>query len=223
MAEQLPTISGLGNILEKNVILEKDDEISSTDAASKVVKLRFTSKQYVAFRDACNIFQVIAEHEDFPQFVAKVMNSDVPIRPASIKKQLIVPIVSAPTRIIITQPRKTDGTSYFTKPVPVNKEAKKLFDTVKKDIDTTTLKQDFTSGVTSVVDIKYFLKIYIQSNNLENNSFGIEVTKGLTAFAPNVIKQFDSLLIHNEGKSYIPKKNKMKIMSAYASDILAKK
>lgn len=223
MAEQLPTISGLGNILEQNVIFERDDEISSTEIASKVVKLRFTSKQYMALRDACNIFQVIAENENFPQFVAKVMNSEIPIRPASIKKQLITPIVTAPTKIIITQPRKAGNTSYFTKPVPVSKEAKKLYDAVKKDIDTNILKQDFTSGVTSVVDIKYFLKIYIQKNDLENNSFGIEVTKGLTAFAPNAIKQLESVLLHNEDKSYIPQKNKMKMMSAYASDILTKK
>lgn len=219
----MAALSGLSEFLKQSLIFESDpnDEVSSGSTA-KTVKLRFTVKQYVSFRDACNLFELLAKHPEFNDFVVKVINSDVIIRPNTIQKQLVEPILSAPTKVMVKTQRKSTGTSYFTNPVPVTKEAKRLYDTVKNNIDKDSLKVNFESEKTCVTDIKLFVNKYIQINQLDSSN-GIVLTKALVSFSPNTFKANNNDLIVQGGKSYIPKENKMKIISAMTSDILFKK
>lgn len=212
---------GFKDFKDKQVIFESYDV--DQDVLSKYVKLRFTPKQYAIWREACNMFDIIAKHPDFIGFVLKAIGSDLEIREQSIVKQLIEPIVTAPTKIVAQQSRTSTKVSYFTKPIPVTKEARKLYDAVKKDIDKTTLKQDVESDVTCVTDIRKFVNKYIKDNKLDNNVYGVELTKQFTSFAPKTIKAHEKDFVTHNGKSYMPTAMKMKVVSGMINEIAIRK
>lgn len=217
MTEQL-SLSGI----TENTIFEGDDSVvDSGKTPAKVVKLRFTAKQYATFREACKIFKVISLHPGFTDFVVKAIDSDVTIQTSSIQKQLVNPIVEAPLRI----PHKTEskGTekkeSYFTNPVPVTNEVKKLYYAVSRNVDKGSLKQNIDNGLTCVTDVRGFFTKFIHAHKLNASEHGVEISKQFASFAPKVIKSEDSNLKKVNDKSYIPKGNR-KIITLMVNEVL---
>lgn len=213
---------GFKDFKDKQIIFELNE--FDQDVSSKYVKLRFTPKQYAAWREACNMFNIISKHEGFNDFIIQAINSDVEIRVQSIAKQLVEPIVNAPTKIILQQSRTGESkVSYFTKPIPVTKEAKKLYDAVKKDIDKTAFKHDIESGMTCVTDIRKYLNKFIKDNKLDDNTYGIELSKQFISFAPKIIKANEKYFVTHDSKVYMPASLKMKIISGMINEIVIRK
>lgn len=213
--------TGLKNIRRSaKVIVENTDAAEEAKKIAKIIKLRYTVKQYDTFRDACRIFSIIASHPGFNAFVAKALETEV--RAVTIKKQLVDPIVNAPLKIPMKKIRKVGDSpkeSYFTAPAPVTPEVKRLYNIVKSKIDKETLKQNIDNDVTCVTDVKKFITTYIAMNNLVHPEHGIELSKGLNGLAPKVIKSNSDLIHRVENKYYIPKGDR-KIITLIMNELL---
>ena len=88
-------------VMSMNKEIDTDDQ--DVQESTRVVKLRFTRKQYQAFRDACKIFEVVSTDSKFIDFVKSVLGADVKV--PTINKQFVQPILEAPVRIPIKIPR----------------------------------------------------------------------------------------------------------------------
>ncbi len=196
-----------------------DTEEHEPQSKSKVVKLRFTNRQYEAFREACSAFEVMANDPNFSEFVKKVFGD---IKMSTVPSQLVNPIVEAPTRIPIKvrstrpagQPAKE---SYFTQPTPATDSAKQLFSKAAKYVDKEALRQDIPKGTTCITDIRILMSAYINENNLRVDD-GVILDNFIFKLAPKVVQEYKSELLRVENKYAIPKGNR-KIMTAIINEI----
>src|SRR4051812_36614210 len=108
--------SGMSDLLLQSKSIEAEDQ--GSQQSSKVVKLRFTRKQYESFRDACKIMEIVSAEPGFTDFVKKALDADIKL--PTITRQFVNPIVDAPTRIPIKIPRAPSSgppkETYFTAP-----------------------------------------------------------------------------------------------------------
>lgn len=203
------TIMALTKGLRELMPLIKEIEEEQILDNKKIVKLRFTSRQYSAFRDACNIFDIISKDPGFVLLVKSALDAD--IKEPTIKKQLVDPIVSAPTKIPIKIPKNVDTIrkdTYFTSATPLTESVKELYKHVSKGFDKTLLKQNIDNNVTCVTDVRILLTRYIEIKNLKSDT-GIQVDKFLRSIAPKTIAEFKDIL---GSKLVIPKGDRKVIL-----------
>ncbi len=199
-------------------LMRQDKEIDDdkVDPLSKVVKLRFTRKQYEAFRDACKIFEIISADDGFPAFVKKALDSD--IKTPTIARQFVNPIVNAPTKIPVKIPRaQSDGPkkqTYFTAPIQVTDKCELLYGHVKDDID---LKNDPDTGITCLTDVRVMVNRYFTTQNLKTEH-GVVIDNFMRNLAPEAVDHHKDVLQRIGGKYVIPKGNK-KIMAGIVNEV----
>jgi hypothetical protein len=210
-------ISGLKTVMTMKK--EIDDTEDDTPTAKKVVKLRFTIKQYQAFRDACKVLEALAmDDEKFTNYVKTSLGSD--LKTSTITKQFVQPIVDAPTKIPIKVPKASDGPkkqTYFTAPIP---STKKAFELYKKVSDVVQLRYDIKSDKqTCITDIRVMLSKYIIKNKLRNNN-GIVLDGFLSKIAENSLRKFIDAgeIVKFEGKGLIPKGNRS-VMTSLVNEV----
>jgi hypothetical protein len=218
---QLPS-EGLQAILPLRRDIELDDEASD---ASKYVKLRFTRKQYDAFRNACNIFSVASEHPEFNSFVQRALSTS--IRASTIKTQLVHPIVDAPTKTVharlkihkadIEGEEHVPKITHFTKPIPVTDVCLKLHLQVAALVDNETKYNIGSQNLTCITDIRRMLSKYINVNNLKTDE-GTLVDVFLQTIAQKSIHDGANVFIRTDGNYIIPKGNR-KIQEKIVNEI----
>jgi hypothetical protein len=185
---------------------------------SKVVKLRFTNKQYESFRDACKIFEMVALDSDFMNLVKKTLGEDIKV--STVYSQVVAPIVDAPTKIplkIKSNRGPTGKESYFTNPIPASDAVRQLFSKVAKHVDKDSLRQDVNGGNTCVTDVRVMMSKYVEENDLRHEE-GTTLDNLLARLAPKAIQEHKADLLRINNKYSIPKGNR-KIMAAILNEI----
>jgi hypothetical protein len=192
--------------------LRKDiePEASENYDPSKYVKLKFTRRQYDAFRDACNIFTAVSEHPEFNDFVQKALNADIKVR--TIKTQLVSPIADAPTRIINLGLKASSSKgeqhvpkiTYFTRPIAPTDACMKLYSHVAALVDGNTKYNIASDCQTCITDIRRMLSKYINASNIKSDD-GTIVDDFLQKIAYKTLNKGNQALLRIDGSYVIPK------------------
>ena len=201
---------GLNDLLLSNKQIKTETEHRSTN---KLVKLRFTRKQYEAFRDACKVMEIVSSHEGFVDFVKEALNADIKL--PTIARQFVNPILEAPMRIPVkSTKREQKKVTYFTSPIDATDKCIALFSQVA---DTVALKQDIGNGKTSLTDIRVMINTYLTEKNLKTDD-GIVLDEFIMSIAQETVEyNKNSMLIIND-KYIIPKGDK-KIIPGIVNEI----
>jgi hypothetical protein len=212
----MPAFKGAGM---NDLILQNKDidtEGAEQHGTSKVVKLRFTRKQFESFRDACKIFEIVSADEGFPEFVKKALGAD--IRVPTIARQFVNPIVDAPTKIPLKIPRaQSDGPkkeTYFTQPIEVTDKCELLFGHVRDDVD---LRNDISTGTTCLTDVRVMVGKYFSTRDLKTDD-GVVIDDFMRDLAPDAISNNQDVLQRINGKYVIPRGDK-KIMAGIVNEV----
>lgn len=215
------------NVLEGNLDdLQLDDEELQNIVPSKqsnIVKIRFTSKQYNLFINACTTFHAISQNPDFYDFVRSSLSGRGDKQ--TINKQLITPIVDAPKKLYVGKKSRTKvdqeksiNSIYFIRPTPMTSSCKKLYNKVKNSIDKSLLRHDNTS-TTCFTDVRAMLREYISSNNLKDDLGNTKIDTFLQGLGNNTVEKHNNTLIY-DGDSYFLPKGDRKIIMSLADEIL---
>lgn len=207
--------SGMTDMLMLNKEIEAEE--AELHGSSKVVKLRFTRKQYETFRDACKIFEVIVADEGFPEYVKKALGAD--IRIPTIARQFVNPILEAPMKIPVKIPRPQSSgpkrETYFTAPIEATDKCLRLYSSVEDDVE---LKQDIKiDGLTSVTDVRVMVGKYISTRELRTED-GVVIDDFLKELVPDTISNNNDIFKRIGGKYVIPKGDK-KVMSGIVNEV----
>lgn len=205
-------VSGMNSLLLTSKEIETDAQSTNT----KVVKLRFTRKQYNTFRDACKILELVSAYEGFAECVSKALDAD--IKTQTITRQFVNPIIEAPTKIPMKIPRaQSDGPkreTYFTAPIDVTNKCKKLHSKIKKDVN---LRHNIADGKTCVTDVRVMVSKYFSTHNLKTDD-GAMLDDFILNLVPESIKNNKDILQRINGKYVIPKGDK-KVMSGILNEV----
>ena len=201
----LPT-QGLRDILPLKKHIELEELVKSN--TSKYVKLRFTRKQYDAFRSACGIFEVISDHPEFNSFVQLALNADV--KPRIVAHQLTNPITSAPTKIVDSALKVSNNppkVTYFTAPIEPTDMCKQLYSRIADGGSINTKYDILESNKTCITDIRLMLGKYIVIKHLKTDK-GTIVNEFLQSIAHNTFNSTKQLLLHIDNEYVIPRNDK---------------
>ena len=217
MPATIPLTVGIKDLLSMDKKIDEDDYEEQHD---KVVKLKFTRKQFQAFRDACSILRVVSEDSRFPEFVTSVLGSDVKVQ--TISKQMVQPIINAPMKIpvkLVRASNKSEGDSekksYFTAPIDATDSCRRLYNVVKDE--GFEPRQDINSGITCITDIRVMISKYIIANELRDRT-GVVIDDLILDIAPNSVKDNNERLYRIDSKHIIPKGDK-KVMTSIIQEI----
>ena len=203
----------LGDLLLRDKEIQEDYE---PHKSSKIVKLRFTRKQYDAFRDACKIFEIVSSNERFPEFVKECLGAD--IRVPTIASQFVRPIVEAPMRIPIKMSKAPSSeqkkVTYFTSPIDVTENCRALYDNVEGTVE---LKQDINNGKTSLTDVRVMVGKYISNAGLKVDE-GTVLDEFLCHIAPETVEHYRDQLMRVNDMYVIPKGDR-KIMAGMVNEV----
>lgn len=206
--------SGMNDLMLLNKEIETEEV--EQHSSSKVVKLRFTRKQFEAFRDACKIMEIVSADEGFPEFVKTALGAD--IRIPTIARQFVNPIIDAPTKIPVKIPRAQSlgpkKTTYFTAPIEVTDKCELLYSHVKDDVD---LKNDISTGTTCLTDVRVMVGRYFSTRELKTDD-GVVLDEFISKLAPEAISHNKDNLRRIDGKYVIPKGDK-KTMAGIVNEV----
>lgn len=205
--------SGLNDLLLSNKQITDVD--AGSHSSAKVVKLRFTRRQYEAFRDACKVLEIVSSHEGFTDFVKNAMNAD--IRVPTIARQFINPILEAPMRIPVKPTKRKSDTkrvTYFTSTIPATDECESLYGQVKELVE---LKQNVSQGFTSLTDVRVMVSAYLLHKDLKTDH-GIVLDDFICKLAPETVEYHKNNMQIRNGKYIIPKGDR-KVMAGIVSEI----
>lgn len=206
--------SGLNDLMLLNKEIETEEVEQQSSA--KVVKLRFTRKQFEAFRDACKIMEIVSEDEGFHEFLKKALGAD--IRIPTIARQFVTPIIDAPTRIPVKIPRAQSSgpkkETYFTAPIEVTDKCELLYTHVKDDVD---LRNDVSTGTTCLTDVRIMVGKYFSTKELKTED-GVILDDFIRDLAPEAISHHKGNLKRIGGKYVIPKGDK-KTMAGIVNEV----
>jgi hypothetical protein len=214
-------LSGLKTVMTMKKEIDEDE--AEVPKRNNVVKLRFTAKQYNAFRDACKVLEALAlDEENFTNYVKTSLGSNV--KTSTISKQFVQPILEAPAKIPIKIPKaggEAKKQTYFTTPIPATKKAVDLY---KKVSDVVQLRFDIkSSNQTCITDIRVMLSKYIIKQKLRNNE-GIVLDGFISKIAENSLRKFIDAgeIVKFEGKGLIPKGNRS-VMTSIINEVAFEK
>ena len=206
--------SGMDSLL----LSEKKIETETHDKNTKIVKLRFTRKQYETFRDACKIFELVSADKGFNDFVQKALDADIKV--PTITRHFIKPIVDAPTMIPMKIPKSTAQSNepkrqtYFTAPIDVTQKCTKLYSHVK---DNVSLKHDMKDGKTCLTDVRVMVGKYFSTKNLKTED-GVILDDFILDLASESINSHNDVLQRINGAYVIPKGDR-KVMSGIVNEV----
>ncbi len=206
--------SGMNDLLLLNKEIEAEELQQSS---TKVVKLRFTRKQYDAFRDACKILEIVASDSEFPDFVKKALGADIKV--PTIARQFINPIIEAPTKIPMKIPRALSSgpkrETYFTAPIEATDKCVQLYSKVADDVE---LRQNIRDeSTTCVTDVRVMVGRYFSIMDLKTED-GIIVDDFIRELVPEAISHNRDNLRRIDGKYIIPKGDK-KVMASIINEV----
>lgn len=200
------------------LLLNKEIEAEELQQSStKVVKLRFTRKQYEAFRDACKIMEIVASDSEFPDFVKKALGADIKI--PTIARQFVNPIIEAPTKIPVKIPRALSSApkreTYFTAPIEATDKCVQLYSKVEDEVELRKNIRD--ESTTCVTDVRVMVGRYFSIMDLKTED-GIIVDDFIRELVPEAISHNRDNLRRIDGKYVIPKGDK-KVMASIINEV----
>jgi hypothetical protein len=211
--------AGIRDMMKVKKEIDTEDQV---EGPAKVVKLRFTAKQFDAFREACTVFKLLSSDDKFPDYVKSVLGTD--IKAPTIDKQLVQPIVNAPLKIPMKLHRAQKGgeekekkETYFTRPIPVTPEYKALHKAVAAKDDDLNLRMNIGDGTTCVTDVRVMVGKYIAMEGLRGND-GITIDDLLHKLASRSLKD-NSDCVHIIDNSYVIPKGDRKVMQGIINDV----
>lgn len=201
-----------------------DEELQNVQPKqSNIVKLKFTSRQYNSFVNACTTFNAISQNPEFYSFVRASLSGRGDKQ--TINKQLVTPIVDAPKKLYVGKKSRAKGDQeksinsiYFIRPTPTTPSCKKLYNKIKNSIDNSLLRYDNTN-TTCFTDVRVMLREYISSNNLKDEQGGTTIDTFLQGLASNTVNKYSDDLIY-DGQNYSLPKGDRKIIMSLADEIL---
>ena len=204
--------------MKKDVQYEQVAESKS----SKYVKVRFTRKQYEAFRNACSIFEVVSGHAEFDTFVQLALDAKVKSR--IISQQLIHPIVTAPTKIVDnakTPASQSPKVTYFTAQIQPTDTCKALYSRIADSGHIKTRYDIRESDITCITDIRLMIGRYIAINRLKTAE-GTIVDDFLQSIAFDTLNTMKHDMLNMNGNLVIPRHDK-KIIIRMVNEIAVQK
>lgn len=215
---------GLKDIQHLRKSINEDEEDNNV---SKYIKLKFTRRQYETFRNACNIFSVVASHPGFNDFVNEALETKVTSHTLNI--QMVNPINTSLTKIydpIVKKSIKNKNVThepkitYFNQPREVTESCISLYDKVK-DINTLHTQYDVLEGQTSITDIRTMLGKYIIKYDLKNE-YGTIFDDFLQHIAPKTFNENKYTLLIVDDHFVIPKNDKKLIYGIINNIVFSK-
>ena len=178
---------------------------------SKYVKLRFTQRQFEAFKSACEILGVVSEHEEFYKIVKNAL--DVKNMPnAKIMSQMVAPIINSPLKEIVKstknkEPSMDKKITHFNKPITATRACRAIYDKLHPVVQ--ALYANMEEGMTSITEIRTMVNKYVAENDLKTEH-GIVVDDFLKSIAPATFRENEKLLYLDEDTMTmtIPKNDK---------------
>ena len=211
--------AGIRDMMKVKKEIDTEDQM---EGPAKVVKLRFTAKQFAGFREACTVFKLLSGDNKFQEYVKSVLGAD--IKASTIDKQLVQPIVNAPMRIPMKLHRVPKGgegrekkETYFTKPIPVTPECKKLHSAVAAHEEDLGLRMDINEGTTCVTDVRVMVGKYIAMEGLRSSD-GITIDGLLHSLASRSLKE-NSDCIHIVDDQHVIPKGDRRVVQGIINDI----
>ena len=198
----LPT-QGLREILP----LKKRIEPPAETHCARYVRLRFTRKQYDAFRAACDALQMMSLHEEYINLVQLAMGSKV--NPRVIASQITDPIVHAPTKVAIAGPRAPPKVTHLTAPVKPSEKCMQLYARISSDVPNT--RHAIESGATCITDIRLMISKYIAIHDLKTEQ-GTVMDTFLQSIAPSTFARMKHVLMYVDNRYIIPRKDRQVIV-----------
>ena len=197
------------NIAQVNsckIIMETEGQKVRT--TSKYVKLKFTQRQFEAFKSACEIFSVVSEHEEFYKIVKDALEVHN-MQNAKIKSQMVTPIISAPLKEMIKSTKKDEEAStkmtHFNKPITATRACRAIYDKLHPVVQASYKKME--EGTTSITEIRTMVSKYVAENNLKTEK-GIVVDDFLKSIAPATFRENEEFLYLDEDVMTIPKSDR---------------
>lgn len=190
--------------------------------SSKYVKLKFTQRQFEAFKSACEILSVVSEHEEFYKIVKNALEVKN-MQNAKIMYQMVTPILSAPLKEVVKKNKdESDVTptkiTHFNKPIAVTEACKMIYEKLHPVMQ--AVYKNMEEGKTSITEIRTMVTKYVAENNLKTEQ-GIIVNDFLKSIAPetfNEDKADEKFMYLDDGKMIIPK-SKQSILYKVAEEI----
>ena len=211
--------AGIRDMMKVKKEIDTEDQM---EGPAKVVKLRFTAKQFAGFREACTVFKLLSNDDKFQDFVKSVLGAD--IKAPTIDKQLVQPIVNAPLKIPMKLHRvpksgeeKEKKETYFTKPIPVTPECKRLHSAVAAQEEDLGLRMDIGEGMTCVTDVRVMVGKYIAMESLRNGD-GITIDSLLHSLASKSLRENNDC-VHIVGDHQVIPKGDRRVMQGIINDI----
>jgi len=207
--------SGMDKLLALNKEIEAE-EVDQAFQQTKVIRLRFTRRQYQSFRDACTILELVSSDPGFPDFVKKALGADIKV--ATIAKQFVNPILEAPMRIPVKIPRAKSANpekeSYFTAPIDVTDKCMQLY---KKVANHVQLRYDVSQGKTCVTDVRVMVSKYFAVFNLKNDQ-GTTLDNFIYKLTPDAINSSKDVL-YRVGNKYVIPRGDRKVVTGIINEI----
>lgn len=124
---------------------------------SKYVKLKFTQRQFVAFKSACEILSVVSEHEEFYRIIKDALDVKN-MQNAKIMSQMVAPIISSPQKEMVKS-TKTDEEvlastkiTHFNKPMTATRACRAIYDKLHPVVQASY--KNMEEGITSITEIR---------------------------------------------------------------------
>lgn len=181
---------------------------------SKYVKLKFTQRQFEAFKSACEILGVVSEHEEFYKIVKNAL--DVKSMPnAKIMSQMVAPIINSPLKEMVKSTKNKEPSTmtsakkmtHFNKPIIATRACRAIYDKLHPVVQ--ALYANMEEGMTSITEIRTMVNKYVAENDLKTEH-GIVVDDFLKSIAPATFRENENLLYLDEDTMTmtIPKSDK---------------
>lgn len=181
---------------------------------SKYVKLKFTQRQFEAFKSACEILSVVSEHEEFYRIVKDALDVKS-MQNAKIMSQMVTPIISSPQKEMVKSTKNAfpdEGEvatkiTHFNKPITVSRACRAIYDKLHPVAQASYI--NMKEGITSITEVRTIVNKYVAEKELKTEQ-GIVVDDFLKSIAPTTFRENEESLYLDEDDMTItiPKSNR---------------
>lgn len=173
-----------------------------SNTTSKYVKLKFTQRQFEAFKSACEILSVVSEHEEFYKIVRDALDVKS-MQNAKIMSQMVTPIISSPQKEMVKSTKSKNAAegevatkiTHFNKPITVSRACRAIYDKLHPVAQASYI--NMKEGITSITEVRTMVNKYVAEKELKTEQ-GIVVDDFLKSIAPTTFRENEESLYLDE-------------------------
>lgn len=177
-----------------------------SNTTSKYVKLKFTQRQFEAFKSACEILSVVSEHEEFYKIVKDALDVKS-MQNAKIMSQMVMPIISSPQKEMVKSTKQKNASpaqgesevatkiTHFNKPITVSRACRAIYDKLHPVAQASYI--NMKEGITSITEVRTMVNKYVAEKELKTEQ-GIVVDDFLKSIAPTTFRENEESLYLDE-------------------------